>query len=63
VIASPIAYYLMKQWLSGFEYKMDISLSAFAITCAGAIVVTLLTVGFQAVKTALANPVDSLRSE
>ncbi|MDN3203253.1 ABC transporter permease [Algoriphagus sediminis] len=63
LIASPIAYYLMEKWLSGFDYKMDIPLSAFLFTCFGAMLITLLTVGFQAVKTALANPVKSIRTE
>ncbi len=63
LIASPIAYFLMTNWLSGFDYKMDVPLSAFIVTCLGAMLITLITVGFQAIKTAVANPVNALRSE
>jgi putative ABC transport system permease protein len=62
-IAAPIAYYFMSKWLLKYEYRTDISWWVFAASGIGAMVITLLTVSFQAVKAALANPVKSLRSE
>jgi ABC-type antimicrobial peptide transport system permease subunit len=63
LIASPVAYYFLHQWLQHYHYRTEISWWIFAVTCAGAIGLTLLTVSFQAIKAALANPVKSLRSE
>jgi putative ABC transport system permease protein len=63
VIASPIAYYGMNQWLSDFAYRVDIQWWMFAAAGALALLIAFLTVGFQSVKAALANPVKSLRSE
>ena len=62
-IASPLAYFLMEKWLQDFAYRIDISWSVFAIACAFAVGVAFLTVSFQSIKAALANPVESLRSE
>jgi putative ABC transport system permease protein len=63
LIASPIAYYFMHNWLQRYQYRTDISWWIFAVTITGAIAITLITVSFQAIKAALANPVKSLRSE
>lgn len=63
LIAIPIAYYFMNQWLENYEYRMEISWRVFGFAFGGAIVVTLLTVSFQAVKAALADPIESLRME
>ncbi|MVM33053.1 FtsX-like permease family protein [Spirosoma sp. HMF4905] len=63
VIASPLAWYAMSQWLQGFAYKADITWWIFALSGLLAIVIALLTVSFQSVKAALMNPVNSLRSE
>ena len=63
VIAIPLAYYFMHQWLGVYEYRTEISWWIFVVTGAGALVITLLTVSFQAIKAALMNPVKSLRSE
>ncbi len=63
VVAIPSAYYLMRQWLSAYEYRTEISWWVFAITGTGALVITLATVSYQAIKAALMNPVNSLRSE
>ena len=62
-IAVPISWYFMYQWLQDFSYKISISWLTFFIAGMLAIVIALLTVSFQAVKAALANPVKSLRSE
>ena len=63
VIASPLAWYAMNQWLQGFAYKLDITWWIFALAGLLAIGIALLTVSFQSVKAALMNPVKSLRSE
>jgi putative ABC transport system permease protein len=63
VIAIPIAWYYLHQWLQKYEYRTDISWWVFVAACLGALIITLLTVSFQAIKAALANPVKSLRSE
>jgi ABC-type antimicrobial peptide transport system permease subunit len=63
VISSPVAYYVINQWLSGFAYRIDIEWWVFLIAGTIAVVIALFTVSFQAVKTALMNPVKSLRSE
>lgn len=63
VIASPIAYYTMNQFLTGYEYKITIEWWVFALAGLLAVGVALLTVSFQSVKAALMNPVTSLRSE
>jgi len=63
VIATPIAWWSMYNWLLDFPYRMDISWWIFAISGAVAIVIALLTVFFQSVKAALVNPVRNLRAE
>jgi putative ABC transport system permease protein len=62
-IAIPVAWYYLNQWLQNYNYRMQISWWIFAAAIAGALIVTLLTVSFQAIKAAIANPVKSLRSE
>lgn len=62
-IATPIAYYFMGQWIQKFSYRQDLSLNVFLIAAVGAITITLITVSFQAIKAAIANPVKSLRTE
>jgi len=63
VVASPVAYYFMQRWLADFAYHIDLQWWMFAAAGAGAIAIAFLTVSFQSVKAALANPVKSLRSE
>lgn len=63
VIASPIAWYVMNKWLQEFAYRIHISWVVFAITTVIALLIALLTISFQAIKAAVANPVESLRSE
>ncbi|AEE50075.1 ABC transporter permease [Haliscomenobacter hydrossis] len=63
LIASPIAWYLMNQWLKDFAYRIDIQWWMFVLAGGIAVVVAFLTVSFQSVRSALANPVKSLRSE
>jgi putative ABC transport system permease protein len=63
VIASPIAWFVMNKWLQDFAYRTSINWSVFAITTAVALIIAFLTVSFQAIKAAVANPVKSLRTE
>jgi putative ABC transport system permease protein len=63
VIATPIAWYYMHQWLQGYAYRINISLWLFAAGGLGAIIIALATISFQAIKAAIANPVKSLRTE
>jgi putative ABC transport system permease protein len=62
-IAIPLAYYYMKGWLENYQYRTSISWWVFVLAGAGAILITLLTVSFQAIKAAIVNPVKSLRTE
>lgn len=63
VLAVPIAYYGMFQWLQKYDYQTPLKWWVFAAAIFGALTITLLTVSFQAVKAALANPIKSLRTE
>jgi len=63
IIASPVAYYFMHQWLHDFAYRISISGWVFILAGFAAVLITLITVSFQAIKTAVANPVKSLRTE
>jgi putative ABC transport system permease protein len=62
-IAVPIAWYLMDNWLKNYEYKINIGFGVFALVIIASVVFTLLTVSFQSIKAAMANPMNSLRSE
>jgi len=63
LVASPVAWYLMNNWLQNFDYRSAISGWIFVITGLGTVAITLLTVSFQSVKAALANPIKSLKTE
>jgi len=63
VIASPIAWWAMNRWLQGFAYRVDMSWWLFAMAGLAAIFIALITVSFQAIKAAVANPVKGLRAE
>ncbi|QDK83685.1 FtsX-like permease family protein [Spirosoma sp. KCTC 42546] len=63
LLASPIAWWAMTNWLEGYMYKIDIEWWMFALAGLLAIVIALLTISFQSIKAALMNPVRSLRSE
>jgi putative ABC transport system permease protein len=62
-LSIPISYYFMNNWLQRFEYRIDVSWWIFAAAGLCALVITLLTVSYQSIKAAMANPVKSLRSE
>lgn len=63
VIATPLAYYLMENWLQDFTYRILISWWTFAFAGMSTLLITLATVSFQAIKAATENPVDALRTE
>ncbi|MCY7327939.1 MAG: FtsX-like permease family protein, partial [Saprospiraceae bacterium] len=63
IIASPLAWWAMQKWLEDFEYRISIQWWVFVAAGLAAVGVAFLTVGFQSIKAALANPVKSLRSE
>jgi len=63
LIASPIAWWAMAQWLQGFAYRITISWWMFVAAALTAVIVALLTISFQSIKAAIANPVKSLRTE
>jgi putative ABC transport system permease protein len=63
LIAVPVAYYFMNSWLQQYTYRTHITWWVFGAAGSSALIITLLTVSFQSVKAAVANPVKSLRSE
>jgi putative ABC transport system permease protein len=63
IIAWPIAFFGMKKWLQNFPYSVNLRIDVFAITAMLTFAIAILTVGYQSLKAALANPVDSLRYE
>ncbi len=63
VIASPIAYLFMQRWLEDYTYRIQIKWWVFILAGGFALVITIVTVGFQSIRSAIANPVKSLRTE
>jgi ABC-type antimicrobial peptide transport system permease subunit len=63
LIAAPVAYYVMYNWLQNFAYSISIDWRIFVIAIVSSLVIAALTVSYRSVKAALANPVKSLRSE
>ena len=63
VIATPVVWFLMNRWLTGFAFRIDVSIWTFCIATLLTFVIALMTVGYQSTKAALANPVKSLRYE
>jgi putative ABC transport system permease protein len=63
VIASPVAWWIMNKWLQDFAYRTNISWTVFVITTITALMIALITISFQAIRAAVANPVKSLRTE
>jgi ABC-type antimicrobial peptide transport system permease subunit len=63
VLAAPLAWFLMKRWLDDFVYRIDIPWWVFAVTGLIAVAIAFLTVSYQSIRAALANPVKSLKSE
>lgn len=63
LIASPLSWYVMNEWLKNFAYRTDIGWMVFAVTIVAAVLIALVTIGIQAFRAALSNPVKSLRTE
>jgi len=63
IIAAPIAWYTMNSWLAEFAYRIDISAWIFVLTGLTTLFIAIITVGWQTIRAALSNPVESLRSE
>ena len=63
LIAMPLGYYCMKQWLQNFAYRIDLSWWIFLLAAGVTAVIAFVTISVQSVKAAVANPVKSLRSE
>jgi len=63
VIAAPLAWWAMHQWLQGFAYRQNIQWWVVASAAFGSIIIAFITISFQSIKAAMANPVDSLKSE
>jgi putative ABC transport system permease protein len=63
VVASPLAWWVMNNWLQDFAYRIDIGWWMFVLAGLIAIIIAMITVSFQAIKAAIANPVKSLRTE
>ena len=63
VVSFPVAYYLMKMWLAGFEVQTNISISIFLLTAGLTLLLSMLTVSWQTYRAAVANPVNALKYE
>jgi putative ABC transport system permease protein len=63
VLACPVAWYVMREWLSKFEYRIPLGAGVFALAGLMVLALALLTVSYQSVKAAMFNPIDSLRKE
>jgi putative ABC transport system permease protein len=63
IIASPVAWFTMHKWLASYSYRVNISLWVFVIAGCLSAAIAFITVSFQAIKAAIANPVKSLRTE
>jgi len=63
IISWPVAYFVMKDWLQDFAYRSNLGVATFALAMGLALIIALLTVSFQAVKAAVANPVNALKYE
>jgi len=63
VFAVPVAYYGMSKWLEGFAYKISIGWFVFVMAGLVALAIALLTISFESIKSAMSNPINSLRSE
>ena len=63
LIAIPMAWWMLHQWLQQFAYRTEISLWIYAAAGIGAVLITLVTVSYQSMKAALTNPVQSLKTE
>ena len=63
VISIPLGWYAMNKWLEDFSYRIAISWKIFALASIMVIIISIVTVGYQSIKAAIANPIKSLRTE
>jgi putative ABC transport system permease protein len=63
VIASVLAYFVMDKWLADFQYRISITFEIFVAAGLASLLIAFFTISFQALKAALTNPINSLRSE
>ena len=63
IIATPLSWWIMNNWLQDYAYRINITWWVFAIAGFAALLIALMTISFQAIKAAIANPVKSLRTE
>ena len=63
VIATPISWIIMTSWLEDFAYRINISIWMFAAAMIFALIIAMITVSYQSIKAAMANPVENLRTE
>jgi putative ABC transport system permease protein len=63
IIACPVAYYAMNKWLESFAYRVNIGIATFLLAGFSALFIALLTVSYQAIKAARANPIDAIQHE
>jgi putative ABC transport system permease protein len=63
IIAWPVAWYFLKNWLMNFAYRININIGVFTLAAVAAVIIALATISAQTIKAAVANPVDSLRHE
>lgn len=63
IIASPVAFYFLQNWLQNYDYHISITPGVFVLSAITALAITLLTISYQAIRAAVSNPVRSLRTE
>ncbi|MEQ9512586.1 MAG: FtsX-like permease family protein, partial [Balneola sp.] len=63
VIAAPISWYLMRNWLEEFAYKIELGIGIFLLALSGILLISVLTIGYKSLRAALSNPIESLKSE
>jgi putative ABC transport system permease protein len=62
IVSIPIAWYLIDKWLGSFAYRIDVGWTVFVMASAGALAIAWITVSYESIKAAIANPVRSLRA-
>ena len=63
IVAWPLAWFIMNKWLQNFAYRVDIGIWIFILSASLALIIALVTVSYQSIRAAVANPVESLRYE
>jgi ABC-type antimicrobial peptide transport system permease subunit len=63
ILATPLTWYFMHQWLQNFAYQIDLNIGLFLLAGCASLLIAFITVSYRSLKTAMANPVESLRNE